>query len=254
MAIPRARGGASSMRSPPIWISPDVGRSSPAIMRSNVVLPHPDGPSSTRNSPSRIERSTSSTAWSCPNRLLRCRISTPAIGRERSPVSLWTGKPTLSAFTITTWSLRVKGARIRRDARVLRDPRGPRTAQGGFDVGTVRTHRRSELPEPERGFVLELVIPLRCAGATWRALIVCLHQLAAVAPDVIASATARLADASADVVLIFATAEFASETLTAARESGVALLRVVDGRSAFDMSGWSTPGHYPPGSPRTCRS
>src|SRR5256885_2902916 len=30
-------------------------------MRSNVVLPHPEGPSSTRNSPSRIERSTSST-------------------------------------------------------------------------------------------------------------------------------------------------------------------------------------------------
>ena len=115
----------------------------------------------------------------------------------------------------------------------------------GFDVGTVRTHRRSELSEPERGFVLELVIPLRCAGATWRALIVCLHQLGVVAPDVIASAKARLADASADVVIIFATAEFAPEALTAAHESGVALLQIVDGRSAFDMSGWSTPGHYP---------
>ena len=88
----------------------------------------------------------------------------------------------------------------------------------GFDVGTVRTHRRSELPEPERGFVLELVIPLRCAGATWRALIVCLHQLGVVAPDVITSAKARLADASADVVIIFATAEFAPEALTVARE------------------------------------
>ena len=117
--------------------------------------------------------------------------------------------------------------------------------KAGFDVGTVRTHRRSELPEPDRGFVLELVIPLRCAGATWRALIVCLHQPGVVAPDVIASAHARLADASADVVLIFATAEFAPETVTAAYESGVTLLQVVDGRSAFDMSGWSTPGHYP---------
>ncbi len=115
----------------------------------------------------------------------------------------------------------------------------------GFDVGTVRTHRRSELPEPERGFVLELVIPLRCAGATRRALVVCRQQQGAVATDVIASATARLAEASADVVLIFATAEFASETLTAARKSGVALLRIVDGRSAFDMSGWSTRGSYP---------
>jgi len=100
--------------------------------------------------------------------------------------------------------------------------------KAGFDVGTVRTHRRSELPEPERGFVLELVIPLRCAGATQRALVICLIKLGFVAPDVIASAKARLADASADVVLIFATAEFAPETVTAAYESGVTLLQVVD--------------------------
>src|SRR5438445_411538 len=32
-------------------ISPVSGRSSPAIKRSNVDLPHPEGPSSTRNSP-----------------------------------------------------------------------------------------------------------------------------------------------------------------------------------------------------------
>ncbi len=115
----------------------------------------------------------------------------------------------------------------------------------GFDVGAARVHRRSELPEPERGFVLELVIPLGGTGATRRALIVCLHQLDVVGPDVIATAKARLADASADVVIIFATAEFAPEALTAAHESGVALLRIVDGRSAFDLSGWSTPGHYP---------
>jgi len=117
--------------------------------------------------------------------------------------------------------------------------------KAGFDLGQPRVQRRSELPEPERGFVLELVIPLGGGGATRRALIVCLHQLGVVAPDVIASATARLADASADVVIVFATSEFAPETLTAAQESGVALLRIVDGRSAFDMSGWSTRGSYP---------
>jgi hypothetical protein len=117
--------------------------------------------------------------------------------------------------------------------------------KAGFDLGQPRVHRRSELPEPERGFVLELVIPLGGAGARRRALIVCLNQLGVVGPDVVASAKARLADASADVVIVFATAEFAPEALTAAHESGVALLRIVDGRSAFDMSGWSTPGHYP---------
>src|SRR5881628_707158 len=208
------------MRSPPIWISPAVGRSSPAIIRSNVVLPHPDGPSNTRNSPSRIERSTSSTAWSCPNRLLRCRISTPAIGRGRSPVSLWTGKPTLSAFTITTWSLRVKGVGLVLMSElpavtpeyfqilVVRELR-----KVGFDVGTVRTHRRSELPEPEQGFVLELAAPLTRAGTTWRALVVCRRQASAVETEVIESAKRRLPEVPADVAIVFATADFGSDAL-----------------------------------------
>src|SRR3989449_10543324 len=79
MAIPRALGGTSpSTRSPPMWISPDVGRSSPGIIRSSVVLPEPEEPSRTRNPPSRIERSTPSTAWSSAKCFLRFRISTPA--------------------------------------------------------------------------------------------------------------------------------------------------------------------------------
>src|SRR5205823_3462284 len=63
MAMPRARGGTSpSTRWSPMWISPDEGRSRPAIIRSRVVLPEPEEPSSTRNSPSRIDRLTPSTA------------------------------------------------------------------------------------------------------------------------------------------------------------------------------------------------
>src|SRR2546425_10566695 len=59
-------------------ISPDVGRWSPAIMRSRVVFPEPEEPSRTRNSPSRIDRSTPSTAWRSPKCFLRLRISMPA--------------------------------------------------------------------------------------------------------------------------------------------------------------------------------
>src|SRR2546422_10564010 len=79
MAIPRARGGTSpSTRWSPMWISPEVARSSPAIMRSRVVFPEPEEPSRTRNSPSRIDRSTPSTAWRSPKCFLRLRISMPA--------------------------------------------------------------------------------------------------------------------------------------------------------------------------------
>ena len=40
--------------------------SSPAIMRKVVVLPQPEGPSSTMNSPCRISRLTESAAGACP--------------------------------------------------------------------------------------------------------------------------------------------------------------------------------------------
>src|SRR4051812_3582848 len=60
-------------------MSPLVCLSSPAIIRRSVVLPHPDGPSRTRNSPSRIARSTPSTAV-CSWKTLRIAfVSTVAI-------------------------------------------------------------------------------------------------------------------------------------------------------------------------------
>ena len=46
----------------PILIEPDVTSSSPATMRSAVVLPQPDGPTKIMNSPSSTVRFISSTA------------------------------------------------------------------------------------------------------------------------------------------------------------------------------------------------
>ena len=51
---------------PPMRISPDVGRSSPAIARSVVVLPQPDGPSSVRCSPAPTVKLTPRTATTVP--------------------------------------------------------------------------------------------------------------------------------------------------------------------------------------------
>src|SRR5579875_964075 len=49
---------------------PPVGSSRPATSFSVVVLPEPDGPSSTKNSLSRQARSSRSTATVLPNRLV----------------------------------------------------------------------------------------------------------------------------------------------------------------------------------------
>src|SRR5215218_2832716 len=66
MAILRALGGSSLTTRPPMSTSPSVGCSSPAMVRSSVVLPHPDGPRRTRYSPSSVARSTPSTACTRP--------------------------------------------------------------------------------------------------------------------------------------------------------------------------------------------
>src|SRR5919198_3787879 len=55
---------------PCMTMRPASGSSKPATMRSVVVLPHPLGPSSEKNSPSAISSDTSSTAFTPPKRLL----------------------------------------------------------------------------------------------------------------------------------------------------------------------------------------
>lgn len=123
----------------------------------------------------------------------------------------------------------------------------------GFDVTDVRIHRRSELPEPEPrgGFVLELLALLNRPSWQKRVLIACRRQQAPIPREVVESLRARLSEAHAEVALMFTTAQFAPEALAGRRETGIGLLRVVDGRSAFDASGWGTgegrspDGHYP---------
>ena len=50
----RSLGSTSFTTRPPIAISPSVMVSRPAIMRSSVDLPQPEGPTITMNSPSAI--------------------------------------------------------------------------------------------------------------------------------------------------------------------------------------------------------
>src|SRR3954462_11791806 len=62
MAMSRSFGGTSLTTSPPIMMSPPVMSSRPAIIRSVVDLPQPEGPTSTTNSWSAMSRSMPRTA------------------------------------------------------------------------------------------------------------------------------------------------------------------------------------------------
>ncbi len=57
MAMPRRDGGTSFITSPSISSVPPVISSRPAIERSKVDLPQPDGPTKTMNSPDLMSRS-----------------------------------------------------------------------------------------------------------------------------------------------------------------------------------------------------
>ncbi len=57
MERPRLAGGTSVTSAPSIRMRPPLTSSSPAMRRSSVVLPQPDGPTKTTNEPSAISRS-----------------------------------------------------------------------------------------------------------------------------------------------------------------------------------------------------
>ena len=69
MLTSRLYGGSPTTSRSPRKIRPDVGSSKPPIIRSVVVLPHPDGPSSAKNEPRGISSETRSTARTSANSL-----------------------------------------------------------------------------------------------------------------------------------------------------------------------------------------
>jgi hypothetical protein len=122
----------------------------------------------------------------------------------------------------------------------------------GLDVAELRIHRRVTLPEPERGYLLELSGVLGGTTGQHRTLIACRCQQAPIGRAAVESLREHVTEARAAAGLLFAAAEFAPEAVTAALDADLALLRVTDGRSAFDTSGWGSPGHYPAWLPVYC--
>src|ERR1700676_1620138 len=69
MDRPRLAGGTSTTFFPSIRILPPETSSSPAIRRSSVVLPHPEGPTKTTKEPSSMSRSAPLMILTGPNDL-----------------------------------------------------------------------------------------------------------------------------------------------------------------------------------------
>src|SRR6202158_3558488 len=80
-AMSRCDARLNVTSSPPSRMRPDVGNSSPAIMRSVVVLPQPEGPSRQKNSPLAIVNVESCTATKSLNALRRFSTRISAMAR-----------------------------------------------------------------------------------------------------------------------------------------------------------------------------
>ena len=122
----------------------------------------------------------------------------------------------------------------------------------GLDVSELHTHRRSMLPEPERGYLLELKGVLRRSDWQRRTLIACRRQQSPIGSVEVESLKEHLQEAEVEAGVLFGAADFDPLALTAAQDSPLALLRVTDGQTAFDTSGWGTQGHYPAWLPAYC--
>src|SRR5689334_3278216 len=81
----RSRGATLLTSRSPVKIDPEEIASSPASIRRAVVLPEPDGPTSTMNSLSLISNDSDRTAWTDPNTFPTSEKRTPAISALHRP-------------------------------------------------------------------------------------------------------------------------------------------------------------------------
>jgi hypothetical protein len=122
----------------------------------------------------------------------------------------------------------------------------------GLEVSELHIHRRTTLPEPQHGYLLELAGAVSRPPWRRRVLIACRRQDAPIGRVEVDSLWDHLQEAGTDAGILFATTTFDRDALQAAQECAFVLLRVTDGRTAFDTSGWGTPGHYPAWLPAYC--
>jgi hypothetical protein len=124
--------------------------------------------------------------------------------------------------------------------------------KSGLDVSALSLHRRVTLPDDERGYVLELKGAVGAPGGARPALIACLQLARTIGASDVAACAAHLHEADLELGLLFGASDFDRGAVQAGEAHGIALFRVVDGRTAFDTSGWGAPGHYPAWLPAYC--
>ena len=85
----------------------------------------------------------------------------------------------------------------------------------GLEVSQLRIHRRATLPEPERGYLLELKGVISRAPWQRRVLIACRRQQAPIGRAAVESLRGHLTEAGVEAGILFGTAVFEPDALNA---------------------------------------
>src|SRR2546429_5406733 len=95
----------------------------------------------------------------------------------------------------------------------------------GLDAADLRIHRRATLPEPERGYLLELKGVLTGPAGPRQALIACRRQQGVIGRAAVESLRDHVKEAGAAAGMLVGGPDLDPEPLAAALDGGVGLLR-----------------------------
>src|SRR2546428_4752317 len=108
----------------------------------------------------------------------------------------------------------------------------------GFEVSPLRVHRRATLPEPERGYLLELKGVISRARWQRRILIACRRPQVPIGRAAVESLRAHVTEAGVEARILFGTAAFVGGALNAVQTRPTALLPGSETATAFATRGW----------------
>src|SRR5438876_271682 len=95
----------------------------------------------------------------------------------------------------------------------------------GLEISELRIHRRTMLPEPDEGYLLEVKGVVRAAGWQRRVLIACRRQQRPIVAAEVELLKDHVKEADAEGGLLFGAADFEPDALTTAEDTALALLR-----------------------------
>ena len=117
--------------------------------------------------------------------------------------------------------------------------------KAGLDLRAFRVQRRDALPATEGRFRMTISALLGGPDGDRRVLIECHNRLHAVSLPLV-EALAKALAATRDVCgIMVSTSSFERDAIGAARPAGIALLRVADGRAAYESTGWGVRSQPP---------